>query len=127
MHFSHAILALVATLVMDTHAIAISRRDVDPSLVPDFGITPGTNPDGNGSCEGVNGALIPCDCPPDRATFITALNGFVNAGNAFGTPVSFPTGNDDVSVATRRSALIVTLQDVKGGAGLGCPAASATF
>ncbi len=51
------------------------RRAVDPNLVPDFGITAGTNPTGTGDCDGTTGAdgkpiLVPCACPPERNSFI---------------------------------------------------------
>jgi len=60
-------------------AIAVSciplKRDVDPSLVPEFGIQSGVNPTGTGDCDGVTNdagqtVKIPCSCPPDRTAFI---------------------------------------------------------
>lgn len=30
-------------------------NDVDPSLIPPFGVEPGVNPDGTGNCDGVLG------------------------------------------------------------------------
>lgn len=60
-------------------ALAVSalpvKRDVDPSLVPEFGVQAGQNPTGTGDCDGTTNAAgqvvkIPCSCPPDRASFI---------------------------------------------------------
>jgi hypothetical protein len=83
---------LSATIVS---SIPITRRDVNETLVPQFGFSAGVNPTGTslhpyelflvadvrlytgtGDCDGaVNGTngqpiKIPCSCPPDRATFI---------------------------------------------------------
>lgn len=49
---------------------AAAAGGVDPALVPPFGIVAGTNPDGHGNCEGVNGILIPCACPPALDQFL---------------------------------------------------------
>ncbi len=83
---------LSATIVS---SIPITRRDVNETLVPQFGFSAGVNPTGmslhpyesflvadvrlytgTGDCDGaVNGTdgqpiKIPCSCPPDRASFI---------------------------------------------------------
>jgi hypothetical protein len=58
--------------------MSIVTRDaplVDASLVPEFGVQAGTNPDGTGNCDGITNAQgqvvkIPCSCPPDRDSFI---------------------------------------------------------
>lgn len=110
------------------------RRDVPANLIPPFGVTAGTNPDGTGNCDGINGAngqpiLIPCSCPPDLATFTSDLNANVAAGHATNNPsvsLSFPTDSSAASLATRIEASIITLQNLNG-AGVGCPAASTTF
>ncbi|GAW09256.1 hypothetical protein LENED_011401 [Lentinula edodes] len=110
------------------------RRDVDPNLIPQFGLAAGINPDGTGNCDGVDGPngqpiLIPCSCPPNRDTFITDLNANVAAGHAVNNPsvaVSFPSDNSQASQLARIDAALVTLQNLNG-AGVGCPASSTTF
>lgn len=111
-----------------------STNGVDPSLVPDFGVTAGTNANAKqeGSCDGFAAAtnavtLIPCDCPPARADFLQALDANVARGSVEGTPVVFSNDAADQSAETnaqRATALLVTLQNLRG-AGVGCPAASA--
>jgi len=99
---------------------------VNPSLVPPFGIVAGTDPDGHGNCEGVNGILIPCSCPPPEAQFLQQLNENVAAGHAVNNtvaPVTFPTDNSIQSQIDRIQAVIVTLQNLNGP-GVGCPASS---
>jgi len=119
-------------------ALAVSalpvKRDVDPSLVPEFGVQPGQNPTGTGDCDGITNAAgqvvkIPCSCPPDRDSFIRSLNQNVNAGHAVNNPgvsVSFPTGGAKADKLARIQAVLVTLQNLNGP-GVGCPAASTTF
>ncbi|KAJ3997954.1 hypothetical protein F5050DRAFT_1798764 [Lentinula boryana] len=110
------------------------RRDVDPNLVPQFGLAADINPDGTGNCDGIDGPngqpiLIPCTCPPDRNTFIADLNANVAAGHAVNNPsvaVSFPSDNSQASQLARIDAALVTLQNLNG-AGVGCPASSTTF
>ena len=51
------------------------KRDINPSLVPEFGLASGINPTGTGDCDGIKNAAgqvvkIPCSCPPDRSSFI---------------------------------------------------------
>jgi len=107
---------------------------VDPNLVPEFGHNAGQNPTGTGDCDGVPNAAgvaikVPCSCPPDRNSFIQALNANVNAGHAVNNPsipVSFPTDNSKASKLARINAALVTLQNLRGP-GAGCPAASTTF
>lgn len=111
-----------------------STGGVNPALVPDFGVVPGTNANAKqtGSCDGFAAAtnavtLIPCNCPPNRATFLAALNENVAKGSVEGTPVEFSNDATDQSEATntqRATALLVTLQNLNGP-GVGCPAASA--
>lgn len=111
-----------------------ANATIDASLVPDFGVKTNTNPGAKqaGSCDGFAVAsnavtLIPCSCPPSRATFLAALQKNVAAGQTQGTPVKFSTDTADRSAATNRlraTAMLVTLQNLNG-AGVGCPAASA--
>jgi len=113
---------------------SLTKRDVDPALVPQFGHQAGLNPTGTGDCDGITNAAgqvvkIPCFCPPSRADFLKSVNANVDAGHAVKNPgiaVSFPTGNDKVSKLARMNAAIVTLQNLRGP-GVGCPAASTTF
>ncbi|KAG6849685.1 hypothetical protein H0H93_006303 [Arthromyces matolae] len=117
-----------------TASTAPSVGGVDPSLVPEFGVTSGVNPTGTGDCDGITNDAgqvikIPCSCPPDRDSFIASLNANIAAGHAVNNPsvsVSFPTDDSDASKATRIEASIITLQNLKGP-GIGCPAASTTF
>jgi len=110
------------------------KRDVDPSLIPQFQHAAGLNPTGTGNCDGVKnsaGAVvdIPCSCPPDRNLFIQALNANVAAGHAVnntGITVSFPTDNSQASQLARIHTATVTLQNLNGP-GQGCPSASTTF
>lgn len=111
-----------------------TTNGVNPSLVPDFGVKANTNPGAKqvGSCDGFAAAsnavtLIPCSCPPSRASFLAALDRNVAAGQVQGTPVRFNNDAADQSVAAnqqRATAMLVTLQNLNG-AGVGCPAASA--
>ncbi|KAH0586436.1 hypothetical protein H2248_007671 [Termitomyces sp. 'cryptogamus'] len=110
------------------------KRDVDPALVPEFGVTAGVNPTGTGDCDGIanpagNVIKIPCSCPPDRASFLQSLNANVNAGKVVNNPsvsVTFPTDDSKDSQLARLQTAIVTLQNLNGP-GKGCPAASTTF
>jgi len=114
----------------------LARRDVDPNLIPQFGVSPGVNPTGpGGSCQGVPGPngqpiLIPCDCPPDRNEFIQQYNANVAAGvcvhnTAVAVP-PFPTDNSPASQLTRLHIATITLQNLIGP-GVGCPQAATTF
>lgn len=132
MKFSTAIYA-TAAFVATVSSVPI-RRDVDSSLIPEFGFQSGLNPTGTGDCDGINGPngqpiKIPCACPPDRASFIQSLNANVAAGHAVNNPsvsVSFPTDNSKDSQLARIQTALVTLQNLNGP-GVGCPAASTTF
>jgi len=129
---SNLLLVSIAGLV--SAAPSVLRRDIDPSLVPQFGIQPGVNPDGTGNCDGTTNAAgkivkIPCGCPPSEATFVASLNANAAAGHAVNNPsvaVSFPTGNDPNSLVLRLQASLVTLQNLNGP-GQGCPGTSSTF
>ncbi|KAF9019940.1 hypothetical protein BDZ89DRAFT_1072641 [Hymenopellis radicata] len=78
------------------------RRDVDPNLVPDFGII------------------------AERNSFIAHLSADVAAGHAVNNPsvaISFPTDDSVQSEIARATAVLISLQNLNG-AGVGCPAAS---
>jgi hypothetical protein len=135
MKFINMALIFSAALVSVSAApLKFTRRDVDPSLVPQFGLTAGLNPTGTGNCAGINNAQgvpieIPCSCPPDRNSFIASLNANVAAGHAVNNPtvqVSFPTDDSQASQLARIETAIITLQNLNGP-GVGCPAASTTF
>ncbi|KAH9834182.1 uncharacterized protein C8Q71DRAFT_771562 [Rhodofomes roseus] len=102
---------------------------VDPTLVPDYGITANTNPTGTGDCDGVNGVKIPCFCPPNRDEFIGNLTANVAAGQVLTNPtvkLSFPLDASPQSALARLDACLVTLQNQRGS-GVGCPAAATTW
>jgi len=130
MKFTNA--AISVALLSASSVLAVPfKRDVDPALVPQFGIQAGVNPTGTGDCDGANGVKIPCTCPPDRNAFIKALNDNVAAGKAVNNPglpaaVTFPTGNSKGDQLARIQSSIITLQNLNGP-GKGCPAASTTF
>lgn len=48
---------------------AQSGPTLNENLVPEFGVEREKNPQ-NGTCEGVNGSRISCDCPPLMPHFI---------------------------------------------------------
>ncbi|EXJ88735.1 hypothetical protein A1O1_05667 [Capronia coronata CBS 617.96] len=101
-----------------------SSGSVDTSLIPPFGITAGVKAnDGTANCVGDGGKAIPCDCPPDSNTFVSALEDSVAAGAAF------PPGTSAADQLTRLQTCIVTLQNFRGGAGsgVGCPIVSTTW
>ena len=56
----------------------LSFTQID-ALTPPFGHDAGVNPTGTGDCDGAvddangNPILVPCDCPPDRTTFINVI------------------------------------------------------
>ncbi|THH17269.1 hypothetical protein EW146_g3502 [Bondarzewia mesenterica] len=129
-----ALVYLSAVLIAAVAARPV-RRDVDPSLVPEFGWQSGVNPTGTGDCDGaVDGAdgkpiKIPCSCPPDRDVFIQDLNANLAAGHVVNNPtvgLSFPTDNSTASQLARLNAAAVTLQNLNGP-GVGCPIVSTTF
>jgi len=129
-------LFIVSAVIAAVSAMPLEhvRRDVDPNQVPQFGVTPNTNPTGTGDCDGItrpDGSVvkIPCFCPPDRASFIASLNANVAAGHVVNNPgvaVSFPSDGSKDSQLARLQTAIVTLQNLRGP-GVGCPAASTTF
>ncbi|TLS21426.1 uncharacterized protein PpBr36_10147 [Pyricularia pennisetigena] len=109
------------------------RSDLNPDLVPSFGVIPNTNRDAQqpGSCDGFTGAeivLIPCSCPPDREVFLSRLRDAIAVGSFVDEPVVFSNDASDDSPATNRvraDAMLVVLQSLSGVRGVGCPAASA--
>jgi len=135
MKFLCALLPLSLSLAVSASPLEHSKRDVDPTLIPQFGFQAGVNPTGTGDCDGAvkdasgNPVKIPCACPPDRNLFISDLNANVAAGHAVNNPsilVSFPTDDSTASQIARIQAALVTLQNLNGP-GQGCPAASTTF
>lgn len=48
MKYSTGLLCVAAALV-SVSSLPMKKRDVDPNLVPQFGVTAGVNPDGTGS------------------------------------------------------------------------------
>ncbi|KIY69290.1 hypothetical protein CYLTODRAFT_452696 [Cylindrobasidium torrendii FP15055 ss-10] len=131
MKFTSAFVALVSVALSVSAPV---RRRVDDSLVPEFGVESGVNPDGTGNCDGIAGpdgkpVLIPCDCPPSRQSFIDSLNANVAAGKAVNNPdvaVEFPEDDSVESQLARFNAATVTLQNLNGP-GVGCPQAATTF
>jgi hypothetical protein len=103
-----------------------TNTTINPALVPSFGIQRGIKLPNSADCAGLNNKAIPCQCPPLRDDFIAKLSKFTAAGNAFGTPVKFPQGDDKNSARQRIGALTVTLQNLEGP-GKGCPIVSTTF
>jgi hypothetical protein len=139
MKFIYSVLALSAVVSSVSAAPvlirrSLTKRDVDPSLIPQFDHAAGLNPTGTGDCDGVTNAAgvvvkVPCSCPPDRNQFIQALNANVAAGHAVNNPavtVSFPTDESQASQLARIHTSIVTLQNLRGP-GQGCPSVSTTF
>ncbi|KAI0320939.1 hypothetical protein OF83DRAFT_1102055 [Amylostereum chailletii] len=133
MKFASTLLA--AVLVATVSSIPITRRDVNPDLVPQFGHAAGVNPTGTGDCDGAvndasgNPVKVPCACPPDRTSFIQELNANVAAGHVLNNPtvqLSFPEDDSPASQNARLNAAAVTLQNLNGP-GQGCPVASTTF
>ena len=105
------------------------RKIGKTALVPDFGVAPGTSPDGTGNCKGLNNINIPCTCPPSRDEFIASLNANVAAGHAVNNPAvltPFPTGSSKGDQQARIATLLSTLQNLHGP-GVGCPAVSTVY
>jgi hypothetical protein len=121
--------SLLAVLVASVVSLPY-KRDVPTNVVPDIQVQVGIkDPAGSANCVGINGGLIPCQCPPDEQTFLTQLNANVVAGHAVNNPsvsLSFPTDSSPQSQITRLEAGIVTFQNMNGP-GVGCPATSSTF
>lgn len=138
MKFIYAVVALFAIVssvsATPTLLKRLMRRDVNPNLIPQFGISPGVNPTGTGNCQGVqgpNGPIeVPCVCPPDRNLFIADLNANVAAGHCTNNPAiavpPFPEDDSPASQSTRLYIATITLQNLHGP-GQGCPQASTTF
>ncbi|KAL1875407.1 hypothetical protein Daus18300_003146 [Diaporthe australafricana] len=105
------------------------------SLIPEFGVEAGVNPTATGTCDGFNAALqkvVPIECakcPPPRQDFIDQLATDLNAGNVFGSAVTFntdpATAGDAQANKDRATACLITLQSFYGSKGVGCPAVAA--
>ncbi|KAI0636351.1 hypothetical protein C8Q77DRAFT_1072097 [Trametes polyzona] len=127
MKLTHFALSAAAVFAAIASASAVplevrAERGVGPALIPEFGVEPGRNRQ-DGFCEGApdedgNVASIPCSCPPDRATFIDALNADVAANR-----VEFPTDDSPKPQLARLTAALTTLQNLPEG----CPLESTTF
>lgn len=74
--FSITVLLSFAVIpVLAAPNVPLVGRDVDPTLVPEFGHQAGLNPTGTGDCDGITNPAgvvvkIPCFCPPTRADFL---------------------------------------------------------
>ncbi|KAG6359069.1 hypothetical protein INS49_012589 [Diaporthe citri] len=105
------------------------------SLIPEFGVEQGVNPTGTGDCDGFNAAqnkVVPINCekcPPPRDAYVQQLAKDLNAGNVFGSPVTFntdpATANDAQANKDRATACLTSLQSFYGSKGVGCPAVAA--
>ncbi|KAK7705193.1 hypothetical protein SLS64_008029 [Diaporthe eres] len=105
------------------------------SLIPEFGVQQGVNPTGTGDCDGFNAAqnkVVPINCekcPPPRDAYVQQLAKDLNAGNVFGSPVTFntdpATANDPQANKDRATACLTSLQSFYGSKGVGCPAVAA--
>jgi hypothetical protein len=115
-----------STAAAATNTGANNTGAFDASLVPEFGIQAGQQPDGTGNCIGDKGKKIPCDCPPNRNTFVQKVAAAAAAGNSAGVPIKFPTDNSSASKKQRIGASIIVLQNLQSK-GVGCPAAATTF
>lgn len=111
------------------------KRDVNPNLIPQFGVTPGIKLGNSASCTGITGPngqpiAIPCECPPDRDQFIADLNANVAAGQCVNnSAVAVPPFPEDGSVQSQLTIFhiaTITLQNLHGP-GVGCPQASTTW
>jgi hypothetical protein len=122
---SSTIFALLITVVS---ASTIPTQSIDSSLIPEFGLRAGQNPNGSGSCATADNILIPCFCPPDRNEFIEKVNLAVASGNVLGTSVTFnvdPLAQSDKDKLDRATTCLIVLQSFNGTRGVGCPAVSA--
>jgi len=123
--------SVTAAPAQEQRRISMKKRNVDPNLVPQFGISPGVAPTGTGNCAGFNNIPIPCSCPPDRGFFIDQLNRNVAAGQAVNNPAvkipgGFPTSQSRADKLARLNVATITLQNLFGP-GKGCPQAATTF
>ncbi|KAI0731554.1 hypothetical protein C8Q72DRAFT_776083 [Fomitopsis betulina] len=128
--FSFRVLLSAAAAVLAVSSIPVTR-DVDDSLVPEFGVQAGVpDPAGSASCvNSATGVLIPCQCPMSRDSFIAELNKNVAAGKVLNNPsvaVTFPEDSSVASQLARLQACSVTLQNFNG-TGVGCPIAATNW
>jgi hypothetical protein len=139
MKFIQAVLAFSAIVSFVSATPAphkrFMKRDVNPDLIPQFGVTPGIPLGNSASCTGITGAngqpiAIPCDCPPNRDQFIADLNANVAAGKCINnTEVAVPPFPEDNSVQSQLTIFhiaTITLQNLRGP-GQGCPQSSTTW
>jgi hypothetical protein len=124
-------LVAVFALLISVNAYA-HYREVDKTLVPEFRVVRGTDPDvlQISSCNRFNRqlVLIPCACPPDRNLFINALNNALEVGKVKGELITFSNDVSDQSEATnkqRATACVIVLQSFNGKKGNRCLVASA--
>lgn len=123
-----AVLALTVTAAPQAATAAPPDAATIASLVPEFGVTAGQSPNGSGDCvTPIAKPLIKCDCPPPRDQYLAQVTAAVQAGNTFGLPAPFPTGNDKQSQIVRLQTLLSVMQNVKGAKGVGCPAIATTY
>ncbi|KAK0625397.1 hypothetical protein B0T17DRAFT_492485 [Bombardia bombarda] len=109
---------------------------VDPQFIPpSFGVVANQGRVDSVTCTGINGALIPCNCPParDDAKFLGGLNAALTQGffpnPSIKTPITLAKFNDasDKSPNTnkqRATAMIQVMQSLSGTLGKGCPGVS---
>lgn len=110
------------------------------AFLPNFGVVAGTNQDANKNCQGISpaGKIVPiqCECPPDRAAFLSKLSSALAAGKVsvpddrkkiheFSITFSITAaGNDVAANKERATAALTVLQNFNGTFGTGCPAVS---
>lgn len=122
------IVTLLGTFVPALTISIKSTDDIDPGLIPDFGLSAGQDPDGNGNCAGADNTPIPCFCPPDREEFVEKVNSAVAAGSFLGKPITFnidPQAQSEKDKFNRATTCLIVLQSFNGTFGVGCPAVSA--
>jgi len=139
MKFIQAVLAFSAIVSFVSATPAphkrFMKRDVNPNLIPQFGVTPGIKLPNSASCAGITGPngqpiAIPCQCPPNRDQFIADLNANVAAGhcinNSAVTVAPFPEDGSAKSQSIIFHIATITLQNLQGP-GVGCPQSSTTW
>ncbi|KAG6812505.1 hypothetical protein H0H92_002504 [Tricholoma furcatifolium] len=113
MQYSLFILASAAVALV---CAAPFKRDVDPALVPEFGVTAGVNQQTQGIAMESKILLGKLSKSPV----------FAHQTGPSSFSVTFPTDDSTASQLARLQTAIVTLQNLNG-TGKGCPAASTTF
>lgn len=123
--YTSASLVVLATIAS---ASIIPTLSIDLTLIPEFGLMAGQDPNGSGSCTSADNILIPCSCTPERQEFIEKVSLAVASGNVLGTPITFnvdPLAQSDRDIFNRATTCLVVLQSFNGTRGVGCPAVSA--